>query len=74
MRAALCCTALHCTATGHNQYRHPIQQRAMRPRVHMMTMVKVKVNCMCTWRYRYPANLGTMKNNNKNGGATITQQ
>jgi len=30
--------------------------------------------CMCTWRYRCPADLGTMKNNNKKGGATIMQQ
>jgi len=37
-------------------------------------LVKVKVKCMCTWRYRYPANLGTMKNTNKNGGATTMQQ
>jgi len=29
---------------------------------------------MCTWRYRYPANLGTVKNNNKYGGTTIMQQ
>jgi len=29
---------------------------------------------MCTWRYRYPANLGTIKNKNRNGGTTIMQQ
>jgi len=36
--------------------------------------VKAKVKRMYTWRYRYPANLGTSKYNNKDGGTTIMQR